>query len=94
MTEIEQELYAKGVDAKALLENETVKTAFHDIAQALKDAMATTSPAEKEKREAYYFTHRGLLELHNLLSSYAAAKEQLDALETEEQDDLFDDSNF
>lgn len=98
MTELEHELYAKGVDARVLLDSGIVQTAFVEIATALKDAMANTPPADKEKREAFYYTHRGLLELHNLLSSYAIAKEQIDALDEVEQEDLFeqieDNSNF
>lgn len=90
MTELEEQLYAKGVDVKALMENATVTQAIEDISSALKDAMAATNPAEADKREAYYYTHRGLLELVALLNNYMAVKEQLDA-DIEAQDDLFAD---
>lgn len=93
MTELEEQLYAKGIEAKVLLENPLVTEAFNDIASALKEAMANTNPLDREKREAYYYQHRGLLELLNLLTSYVHAKEQLDA-QQEQEDDLFIDDLF
>lgn len=91
MTELEQKLYERGVHADALLNDLEVQTCFAELSQGLLDALANTDPTAKDKRETYYYMHRGLQDLQALLTSLSQFKEQQDNQDETEDQFLSDD---
>lgn len=91
MTELEQQLYERGVNTSALLTNEEVQKCFAELSQGLLAALASTDPSAKEKRETYYYMHRGLQDLQGLLTSLSQFKEQMDEQDETEEQFLSDD---
>lgn len=91
MTELEQKLYERGVHADALLNNPEVQSCIAELSHGLLDAIANTDPSAKDKRETYYYMHRGLQSLTELLTSLTQFKEQMDEQDETEDQFLSDD---
>lgn len=94
MTELEQQMYQRGIEASVLLEQPLFTETVSELSKGILDAIASTAPSDSSKRETLYYMHRGLQDVMTTLISIQQYKEQLEQREQSLEDLSTDDMLF
>ena len=83
----EKVLVELGIQAQYLLQNETFVNAVNTLSEQLVNSIVSTALPDTVARERLYMMHSCLNELVGLLKARAAAKENIEAMVNDDDDD-------
>lgn len=86
-TEQEMAILTAGSLAEEALKTPAFASAINELSEQLANALISTSPDEKDKRELIYFTHLGLKEVVGILHQRVALKQGLETQAAEQENE-------
>lgn len=87
LTTDEQVLVELGIQAQHLLASETFGSAINTLSEQLTNAIISTKLYESVERERLYMMHSALNELVGILKSRVQAKDNIEVIVNDEDDD-------
>ena len=83
----EKVLVELGIQAQYLLQNDTFVKAINTLSEQIANSILTTALPETQNRERLYMMHSCLNEIVGLLKSRVAAKDNIEAMVNDEDDE-------
>lgn len=87
----EKVLVELGIQAQYLLQNETFVKAINTLSEQIGNSILATALPDTQNRERLYMMHSCLNELVGQLKSRVAAKDNIEAMVNDEDDDTIKD---